>query len=110
MDTNNKMSLKDVKIGERVEIVGFANQDKEYRQKLFSLGLMRGEYLRVTKKAPLGDPIEVCLNGSKVSLRKEEATELVVELDNRHHCHGQHKNHGGHHECKRKGFGRFFNK
>lgn len=114
MNSEKKLSLKDIPMGNRVEIVGYANVDKEYRQKLFSLGLIRGEFLRVTKKAPLGDPIEVCLNGSKVSLRKEEATELIVELrepcgkfgrGGKHHHGNGDGNKKGHH-----GWGRFFHK
>lgn len=113
MNNEKKLSLKDIPMGNRVEIVGYANLDKEYRQKLFSLGLIRGEVLRVTKKAPLGDPIEVCLNGSKVSLRKEEAMELIVEL--REPCgrfgHGGRHHHGGGGFKKRgSGWGRLFHK
>lgn len=111
MNSEKQLSLKDIPMGNRVEIVGYANNDKEYRQKLFSLGLIRGEVLRVTKKAPLGDPIEVCLNGSKVSLRKEEATELIVEL--REPCGRKGhdgKHHHGHGGGKRRGWGRFFHK
>jgi ferrous iron transport protein A len=113
MNDEKQLSLKDIPMGNRVEIVGYANIDKEYRQKLFSLGLVRGETLRVTKKAPLGDPIEVCLNGSKVSLRKEEATELIVEL--REPCRrmghaGKHHHGVGGGGKRGLGWGRFFHK
>ncbi|OQY38908.1 MAG: hypothetical protein B6226_02900 [Candidatus Cloacimonetes bacterium 4572_65] len=116
-NNENNIYLKDVAMGDRVEIIGYANLDKEYRQKLFSLGLIRGESVRVTKKAPLGDPIEVCVNGSKVSLRKEEANELIVErIPNRGHCrgkncadgHGRGNGHG--HKGRGFGWGRLFNK
>lgn len=112
MNSESKLSLKDIPMGNRVEIVGYANMDKEYRQKLFSLGLIRGEVLRVTKKAPLGDPIEVCLNGSKVSLRKEEASELIVELREPcgRHGHGGKHHGGGGNGKKGFGWGRFFHK
>lgn len=113
MNNEKVLSLKDIPMGNRVEIVGYANIDKEYRQKLFSLGLIRGEVLRVTKKAPLGDPIEVCLNGSKVSLRKEEATELIVELrEPCGKCGNSEKHHNGCGENRKKGmgWGRFFHK
>lgn len=95
MNNEKKLSLKDVPMGQRVEIVGYANKDKQYRQKLFSMGLIRGEFLRVTKKAPLGDPIEVCLNGCKVSLRKEEANELIVEFIDSCNKRCLHPNVGG---------------
>ncbi|MBI9031998.1 ferrous iron transport protein A [bacterium] len=114
MNNEKQLTLKDIPMGNRVEIVGYANIDKEYRQKLFSLGLIRGEVLRVTKKAPLGDPIEVCLNGSKVSLRKEEANELIVELREpcgRHGHGGRHPHgHGGGEKRRGFGWGRFFHK
>jgi ferrous iron transport protein A len=111
MNSEKQLSLKDIPMGNRVEIVGYANIDKEYRQKLFSLGLIRGEVLRVTKKAPLGDPIEVCLNGSKVSLRKEEAKELIVELREPCGRNGHKSKHHGHGGKRGSfGWGRFFHK
>lgn len=75
------VALKDAPMHCNLNIVGYANCDKHYRQKLYSLGLVRGESLKITKKAPLGDPIELSLNGSNVSVRAAESSELIVDVE-----------------------------
>jgi len=44
------------------------------------MGVVRGTPIKVVKVAPLGDPIEVKLKGYNLSLRKEEAAKIAVEL------------------------------
>ncbi|AIU70345.1 MULTISPECIES: FeoA family protein [Thermococcus] len=46
--------------------------------KFMEMGVLPGTEVRVLKKAPLGDPIEVELRGYRLSLRKEEAECLEV--------------------------------
>ena len=48
------------------------------RQRLLELGLTRGTRIQVIRFAPLGDPIEVAVRGYRLSLRKEEASSVVV--------------------------------
>lgn len=44
------------------------------------MGIMRGVVLRVKRFAPLGDPMELCLKGCRISLRKKDASRISVEV------------------------------
>lgn len=49
-------------------------------QRLLELGMMEGEQVTVVSKAPLGDPIEVECALTRLSLRKNEAAQILVNL------------------------------
>jgi ferrous iron transport protein A len=70
--------IKDLKIGERAEIVGYRAGNPAYRSRLLSMGLTKGAVLKLVKLAPLGDPVQVEVRGFNLSLRKEEAAVLEV--------------------------------
>ncbi|ADE37321.1 FeoA family protein [Methanohalophilus mahii] len=49
------------------------------RRRLLEMGMVPGVILSVTKKAPMGDPVDFKLKGYNLSLRKQEAQMVVVE-------------------------------
>lgn len=50
------------------------------KRRLLDMGFVKGEEIEVKNIAPLGDPIEVLVKGSLISLRKEEAEKVLVEM------------------------------
>jgi DtxR family Mn-dependent transcriptional regulator len=50
------------------------------RQRLLDMGVVTGEEIRLKHKAPLGDPLEFTVKDYQISLRKEEAAEIMVEV------------------------------
>lgn len=72
-------TLKDMKAGDQGRIKGYDAGAPAYRRKLLSMGLTPGAELQVIRVAPLGDPVEVRVRGSSLSLRKDEAAALLVE-------------------------------
>ena len=50
------------------------------RRRLLDMGLIPKTALRVEKIAPLGDPIELRVRGYALSLRKEDARNIEVEV------------------------------
>ena len=72
------MTLKDIKPGSTVKIIGIDEQGA-VKRRLMDMGLTRGTQVYVRKVAPLGDPIEVTIRGYELSLRKGEAEKLQVE-------------------------------
>ncbi len=72
-------SLKDMKPGEsgKVNKVDGAGR---VRLRLFDMGVTPGVDVTLRKVAPLGDPIEITIRGYELSLRKEEAAAVLVEL------------------------------
>lgn len=72
------MTLKELAVRDRATVTGF-NASGAYRRKLMSLGLTRGTEITVVRVAPMGDPVEIRVRGSALSLRKHEADALVVD-------------------------------
>lgn len=52
-----------------------------FARRLRDMGLVPGSLVSVIKKAPLGDPIEVKVKGYNLSLRREEAAYIEVEVE-----------------------------
>jgi Fe2+ transport system protein FeoA len=51
------------------------------RQRLLEMGFVSGAVLRVVRWAPLGDPMQVELHGTHISLRRSEARTILVQTD-----------------------------
>jgi len=48
-------------------------------RRLLEMGLLPGTAVRVVRRAPLGDPIELRLRNYSLSIRREEAALIEVE-------------------------------
>lgn len=72
-------SLKDLSVGDRGQVTGYDEGGRAYRKKLLSMGLTPGAELEVVRVAPMGDPVQIRVRGTSVSLRKGEAEALRVE-------------------------------
>jgi ferrous iron transport protein A len=76
------MSLKmlsELKPKERGKIVKTTGKGSTHRR-LLDMGLVAGSEVMVERVAPLGDPIEIRVKGYNLSLRKEEAASIQVEV------------------------------
>jgi len=73
------MKLREMKPGEPGRVSGYHTADRQYRQKLLQMGLVRGAEFTLVRMAPLGDPVEILVCGSSLTLRKAEADVLDVE-------------------------------
>jgi len=76
---DHHLSISDLDIGDRAVIVGYHGGGFSYRSKLLSMGLTRGTTIRLTKVAPMGDPVEIDVRDFSLSLRKDEARVLQLE-------------------------------
>lgn len=50
------------------------------RRRLFDMGVTPGAEIIMRKTAPLGDPIEITIRGYELSLRKDEAKTVLMEV------------------------------
>ena len=50
------------------------------RRRLLEMGLVRGETIVIERVAPLGDPVEFTIKGYHLSLRRQDITNIEVEL------------------------------
>ena len=74
-----EMALSDLKLDQPAKVKKIITTDSVLTKKLISMGILKGEEVVVTKKSVLGDPIEVTIRGYNLSLRKDEASKIVVE-------------------------------
>ena len=72
-------TLKDLSVGDRGRVIGYLEGGRAYRKKLLSMGLTPGTEIEVVRFAPMGDPVEIRVRGTSVSLRTGEAEALQVE-------------------------------
>ncbi len=49
------------------------------RRRILEMGILKGSEIYVEKYAPLKDPIELIVKGYHVSLRVEEAAQIMVD-------------------------------
>lgn len=75
------MHIGELNPGDRGRVVSLAPGDKAFRKRLLAMGLTAGTGFEVRRVAPLGDPVEVRVRGSALSLRRGEATLVQVELE-----------------------------
>ena len=50
------------------------------KRRLFDMGVTPGANVTFKKVAPLGDPIEINIRGYEISLRKDEADKVLMEV------------------------------
>ena len=74
------IKIKDLKSGQRAQILKVHSGNKTYRHRLLAMGLIPGTTFLVSRVAPLGDPIEILVRGFGLSLRKQEADLLQIAL------------------------------
>lgn len=77
--SNQSQRLDELEAGQR-GIIACVNGTKQVLgQRILSLGLVPGLVVRVSGKAPLGDPIQVEGRGFTLSLRTAEAALIQVQ-------------------------------
>lgn len=71
--------LDQLRPGQRGRIESLTGNDT-LTQRLMEMGLFEGEEIEVIALAPLGDPLEIRLGDSRLSLRRGEAARVNVSL------------------------------
>lgn len=71
--------LSEFLIGESGTVKAVTGEGR-VRRRLFDMGVTPGAELTMRKKAPLGDPIEITIRGYELTLRKDEAACVEVQL------------------------------
>lgn len=74
------INLRDMKVGDWGRVASYDQNLLPDRQKLLAMGLTPGTEFKVIRVAPLGDPIEIRMRGTDLSLRMDEAAGLNIKL------------------------------
>ena len=82
----NSQSLDGLPLGEARTIDYIAGDAPELKRRLYALGFVPGAKITKLRVAPLGDPMQVRVGGSSVSIRRQEAS--MIHLQSLLHSHG----------------------
>lgn len=75
-----RITLKDLHPGEKARVAKITGTGP-VRRRLMDMGVGPGCEVKVERYAPLGDPIEIKIKGTHLSLRRTEAEMLEVERE-----------------------------
>ena len=78
MDSATKLS--ELATGATAKITGISS-DAPGLLRLREMGVLPGTSITLVRRAPLGDPIEISVRGSLLSVRREEAEHIDVNPD-----------------------------
>ncbi len=80
LEEDPPLSLRDLREGDRAVIQAIRGEGA-FKRRLLEMGFMGGATVLIKKYAPLRDPIELVIKGYHVSLRREEAQQVLVRRD-----------------------------
>lgn len=73
-----KMRLDDLAIGQTGTVLNVAGAG-QLRKRILDLGITKGASVRMVRRAPLGDPVEVEIRGYRLTLRVKECDFVEVQ-------------------------------
>ena len=73
------MTLAEVRPSGRCRIIGASEENRDLLSRLYALGLHPGALVDVLHVAPFGDPLQVKVGHTLLSIRKQEAKLIMVE-------------------------------
>ena len=73
------MTLKEVSVGQTVRVKKLKGEGA-VKRRIMDMGIVKDVEIFVRKVAPLGDPVELTLRGYELSIRKDEAALVEVEV------------------------------
>ena len=73
------MTLDQVPCGSTVKVIKLEGEGA-VKRRIMDMGITKNTTLSVRKVAPLGDPIEITVRGYELSVRKEDASKIIVDV------------------------------
>ncbi|WCE28768.1 FeoA family protein [Vibrio sp. SCSIO 43137] len=73
------MKLTELKDGESAQVVSFTGLSSDLKKKIMVMGLLPKTEIRVIRRAPMGDPLQVEVRGVSLAVRRNIAAEIEVE-------------------------------
>jgi Fe2+ transport system protein FeoA len=71
--------LSELKIGQDATVAKVGGKGP-MRLRLLDMGLIPGTVVKIQKKAPLGDPIQINLRGYELTIRLADAENIAVQI------------------------------
>lgn len=78
-DGGTTVALLEMKVGQKAKIVKIKGRGST-NKRIVDMGVEPGTMIEVERVPPLGDPVDVKVKGYHLSLRRDEATGITVEI------------------------------
>ena len=72
-------TVNDMQIGEKGVVLSLGCSGA-LRRRIIDMGITPGAIVIMRKAAPMGDPLEINVRGYELSIRRSEAREITVEI------------------------------
>ena len=72
-----EMTLDELAIGQSAVVTAVGGEGA-LRRRLLDMGITPKTTVLMRKKAPMGDPVEICLRGYELTLRLEDARKIEI--------------------------------
>ncbi len=76
----NETLLSMARRGDQCVVLRITPEPPELRVQLYALGIIPGSRLEILRQAPMGDPVQLRVGGSYISIRKSEADVITVAI------------------------------
>ena len=76
----DRTTLSTLRHGDHCLVAEITSEHAELKSRLYALGIIPGSKIEILRFAPLGDPMQVKVGNSLISIRKSEAEVIEVEL------------------------------
>ena len=73
------MTLKELRIGQSCTVTAVGGEGA-LRQHFLDMGVIPGSEVTLVKYAPMGDPMQLLIHGYELTLRKDDAAKIDIEL------------------------------
>ncbi len=81
------MKVNELKIGQSAEVL-FVGGEGSIRQHFLGMGIIPGSVITLQGRAPMGDPLEILVQGYSLTLRNSEAEQVEVKVVNAEDVNG----------------------
>ncbi len=79
VEPKTECKLSQLKSGQEGHIIAL-DPKHPLRRRLLELGFVRGAPVQVIRRAPMGDPLELKINGTNLALRLADLDGILVRL------------------------------
>ena len=76
---SKEICLHELEPGQQGKVVRISGKSP-FKKRLLEMGMIKGETITKVKLAPLADPSEYIVKGYHVSLRRDEAQDVIVTV------------------------------
>ena len=74
------MVLSELKVNQYAILLSIFYPNQKVKRRLLEMGMVPGTVVKVTKMAPLKDPIAISLRGYELCVNRREASYISVEV------------------------------